>query len=73
MVKKSVFHQEEVYCLFSSIVQAFQVALVLNNLAASAEDIRDVGSILWGRAWQPTLLFLPGESHGQRSLAGYGL
>ena len=23
------------------------------------------------RAWQPTLVFLPGESHGQRSLAGY--
>ena len=25
----------------------------------------------WRRAWQPTLAFLPGESHGQRSLAGY--
>ena len=23
------------------------------------------------RAWQPTPLFLPGESHGQRSLVGY--
>ena len=23
------------------------------------------------RAWQPTLVLLPGESHGQRSLAGY--
>ena len=21
----------------------------------------------WRRAWQPTLVFLPGESHGQRS------
>ena len=21
--------------------------------------------------WQPTLVFLPGESHGQRSLVGY--
>ena len=27
----------------------------------------------WRRAWQPTPVFLPGESHGQRSLAGYGL
>ena len=26
----------------------------------------------WRRAWQPTAVFLPGESHGQRSLAGYG-
>ena len=25
----------------------------------------------WKRAWQPTLAFLPGESHGQRSLMGY--
>ena len=23
------------------------------------------------RAWQPTLVFLPGESHGQRSLVSY--
>ena len=27
--------------------------------------------ISWRRAWQPTPVFLPGESHGQRSLAGY--
>ena len=31
-----------------------------------------VGKILWRREWQPTLVFLPGESHGQGSLAGYG-
>ena len=31
-----------------------------------------VGKIPWRRAWQPTLVFLPGESHGQRNLAGYG-
>ena len=30
-----------------------------------------VGKIPWKRAWQPTLVFLPGESHGQRSLVGY--
>ena len=30
-----------------------------------------VGKIPWRRAWQPTPEFLPGESHGQRSLAGY--
>ena len=27
--------------------------------------------IPWRRAWQPTLVFLPEESHGQRSLASY--
>ena len=25
----------------------------------------------WRREWQPTPVFLPGESYGQRSLAGY--
>ena len=45
----------------------------------NAGDIRDAGSIgfdpwvrkiPWRRAWQP--VFLPGESHGQRNLVGYG-
>ena len=30
-----------------------------------------VGRILWKREWQPTSVFLPGESHGQSSLAGH--
>ena len=29
-----------------------------------------VGKILWRRKWQPTPVFLPGESYGQRSLLG---
>ena len=29
-----------------------------------------VGKIPWRRKWQPTPLFLPGKSHGQRILAG---
>ena len=30
-----------------------------------------VGTIPWRRAWQPTPVFLPGASYGQRSLEGY--
>ena len=30
-----------------------------------------VREIPWRRKWQPTPVFLPGESHGQRSPAGY--
>ena len=47
------------------------------NLPANAGDIGDMGSIPgwgkipWRRAWQPAPVFLPGESHGQRSLADY--
>ena len=43
----------------------------------SPASIGDVGSIPesgrfpWRRKWQPTPVFLPGKSHGQRSLAGY--
>ena len=30
-----------------------------------------VGKIPWNRNWQPTPVFSPGKSHGQRNLAGY--
>ena len=30
-----------------------------------------VRRIPWRSEWLPTLVFLPGESHGQRSLVGY--
>ena len=44
---------------------------------AKAVYMRNVGSIPGlgrspkRRAWQPTPVFLPGKSHGQRSLEGY--
>ena len=47
-------------------------------LPANAGDARDAGSIPWvgkipwNRKWQPTPVFLPEKSHGQRSLVGYG-
>ena len=48
----------------------------MNNSSVKAGDIRDTGSIpRSGRSQekrrQPTPVFLPGESHGQRSLMGY--
>ena len=62
---------------FLLVQGASQVARVIKNLPASAEDIWDKDSTSgWG--WSPggghgnPLQFLPGESHGQRSLAGYG-
>ena len=54
---------------------------VVKNPPANAGDTRDAGSgrsglsglgrSSWRRAWPPTLVFLPGKFHGQRSLAGY--
>ena len=37
----------------------------------NAEDNPWVGKIPWRRKWQPTPGFLPGKSHGLRSLVGY--
>ena len=34
-------------------------------------ELQGMLKIPWRRAWQPTPVFLPGEFHGQRSLAGY--
>ena len=52
-----------------------QVVLVVKNLPANAGDKRLgfspwVGKAPWRKARQPTPVFLPGKSHGQRSLAG---
>ena len=30
-----------------------------------------IGKIPWKREWLPTLVFLPGEIHGERDLVGY--
>ena len=51
--------------------------LVVKNPTINAGDIRDSVSIIdrkipYSRKWQPTPVFLLGESHGQRNLAGYG-
>ena len=53
--------------------RGFTGGSLIKNLPANAGD---VGSILdqddpLERKWQPTPVFLPGESRGQGSLAGY--
>ena len=49
------------------------VAQAVKNLPATQETWFNpwVRKIPCSRKWQPTPVFLPGESHGQRSLAGY--
>ena len=51
----------------------FLIGSVLKNLPAMQEmKVRSLGQkIPWRRAWHPTPVFLPGESHGQRSPVGY--
>ena len=60
-------------------VKASQVVLAVKKKKNSPANSRDkrrrfdpwVGKIAWRKAWQPTPVFLPGESHGWRSLVGY--
>ena len=51
------------------------VSQQLKNLPAMQEtEVWSlVGKIPWRRKWQPTPLFFPGKSHGQRTLVGYSL
>ena len=65
-----------VRCCTSS-TQPFQVVLTVKNPPINAGQIRGKGlipgvrKIPWSRKWQPAPVFLPGESHGKRKLAGY--
>ena len=56
----------------------FPTGSVTKNPPANTGASRDmgltpawVGKIPWRRNWQLNPVFLPGKSHGQRSLAGY--
>ena len=63
--------------VFEWICGVLYVALVVKKKKKTCLPIQEtwvqslVGKIPWRRAWQPTPVFLPGESHGHRSLAGY--
>ena len=62
-----------IYLIFHFLILPQSFPVVKNSPANS----RDVGSIPgmgrfpWRRKWQPTPVFLPGKSHGQRSLVDY--
>ena len=53
--------------------RTFQVAQTVKNPLQYGRPGFDPGvrKIPWRREWQPTPVFLPTESHGQRSLVGY--
>ena len=64
------------FLLLMIVLFGFPGGSVLNNLPAMQEmqetRVQSQGQNLpWRRKWQPTPVFLPGKSHGERSLAGY--
>ena len=64
--------------MITIIISIFHGGSEVKASASNAGDLGSipgsdpwVGKILWRRKWQPTPVFLPGESDGQRSLVGY--
>ena len=74
--KQNTVISRKFFIFLASPAGVSQVALVVKNPPASEEDARDAGPISgsgrppWRRAWQPTPVFLPRKSHGQRILVG---
>ena len=58
-------------CQFYADIRASLIAQSVKSLPAMQETHSWVGKIPWRSKWQHTPVFLPGESHGQRSLEGY--
>ena len=59
----------------SMAFKGFPGGSVVKNPPAKQEMqvLPRVRKIPWSRKWQPSPAFLHGKSHGQRSLAGYGV
>ena len=60
---------------FVCSIWSFPGGSVVKNLSANAGDsslIPGLGGSPGGKKWRPAPIFLPGKSHGQRRLAGYG-
>ena len=60
-------------CVCVCVYNRASLAQVIKNLPAMQETwvYPWVRKMPWRREWLPTPVFLPGEFHGQRSLAGY--
>ena len=59
-----------IYLSISTSITSFPGDSVLKNLPANAGDADLIPGrkITWRRNWQPTPVFLPGKSHGQRKM-----
>ena len=67
--KKKIFKRPLVvlYQVFPSVSDSKESACNGGKLGS----IPGSGRFIWRKKWQPAPVFLPGESHGQRSLVGY--
>ena len=62
--------------MFLEYIYYLLIIIILGNIVKCRNHRRYgfdpwVRNTPWRRAWQPIPILLPGEFHGQRSLAGY--
>ena len=72
--------KSQVYLMKIRDWKGFRGGSAVKNLPVNVGDTEDVGlfdpqvrKIRWRSKWQFTPVFLPGESHGKRSMVGYNL
>ena len=69
----------DLYIYIFPIILGFPGGSVLKEFTCQYQRCRRyrfdlwVRKIPWRRKWESTPIFLPGKSHGQRSMAGYSL
>ena len=84
VVNKLVFNNSEIFYLVAEYFKCHVPQSLLGlsfggSVVKNLPTIKEIGfdpwveKIPWRKKWQPTPLFLPGEFHGQKSLAGYSL
>ena len=65
-------HMCDVYSCHDSVKAAVNfISTTWTETDKKLEELLACTEPYWKRKWQPTLVFLPGKSHRQRSLAGY--
>ena len=65
-----LFSYKTFICFFISSISLLSISVSLLRLSTFRFKVW-LQLLGWRRKWQPTLVFLLGESHGQRSLEGY--
>ena len=62
-----IYHNLLIFCVFDGVAQTVKHRLQCGRPGFDPW----VGKIPWQGKWQPTLVLLPGKSHGRRNLVGY--
>ena len=78
IIKKTREFQKNIYFCFTNYTNAFDCVdhnklwKILQQMGIT-DHLTCLGKISWRRKWQPTPVFLPGKSNGQKRLVGYSL